>query len=135
METCIAAATLGAEILEFHAVFSRKSFGPDATSSLEINEIKEVVQAARNISEAINYPLDKSDNSRFKDLKKIFEKSLAVNKDLESGHELTFEDLEAKKPKGFGIDASKFQEVIGKRLKNNLLKWDFLNQNDIENGK
>ena len=80
METCIAAAALGAEILEFHAVFSRKSFGPDTTSSLEINEIKEVVPAARNISKAIKYPFDKGDNSSFKDLKKIFEKSLAVNK-------------------------------------------------------
>src|SRR5690606_28183556 len=34
IETCIAAAALGAEILEFHAVFSREMFGPGASSSL-----------------------------------------------------------------------------------------------------
>src|SRR5690606_25872878 len=43
IETCIAAAALGAEILEFHAVFSRKMFGPDASSSLEMAEITQLV--------------------------------------------------------------------------------------------
>ena len=43
VETCIAATALGAEILEFHAVFSRKSFGPDATSSLEMDEISKLL--------------------------------------------------------------------------------------------
>lgn len=130
-ETCIAATALGAEIIEFHAVFSRKSFGPDASSSLEIEEIKELVQAVRNISEALENPVDKSDNSRFTDLKGIFEKSLAVNKDLPKGHVLRFEDLESKKPKGRGLDASEFQSVIGKELQRDLKQWDFLTNGDI----
>ena len=60
-------------------------------------------------------------------LKSIFEKSLAVNKDLTKGHILKFEDMEAKKPKGYGIDASNFGKLIGKELKKDLNKWDFLN--------
>ena len=131
MESCIAATALGAEILEFHAVFSRKSFGPDASSSLEIEEIREMVKAVRNISKAIEHPVDKSNNSEFKDLKGIFEKSLAVNKDLSKGHIIRFEDLESKKPKGKGIDASKFQKVIGKELQRGIKQWDFLKQEDL----
>ena len=40
----IAATTLGAEILEFHAVFDRRQFGPDSKSSLEIDEIVTLVE-------------------------------------------------------------------------------------------
>ena len=130
-ETCIAATALGAEILEFHAVFDRRSFGPDATSSLEIDEIKSLVKAVRNIETSLEHPVDKSDNFRYKDLKDIFEKSLAVNKDLPAGHKLTFDDLEAKKPKGAGINASQFEKLIGKKIKNNMKQWEFLNEDFI----
>lgn len=129
--TCIAAAALGAEILEFHAVFSRNSLGPDASSSLEMEEIAELVKALRNITSALQLPVDKSDNSKFNDLKNIFEKSLAVNKDLKAGHVLQFEDLEAKKPKGFGMEASLFEEVIGRQLNRDFKKWDFLKESDL----
>jgi len=131
IETCIAAAALGAEILEFHAVFSREMFGPDASSSLEIEEIKQLVSAVKNIHQAQQHPIDKNDNSAFGELKSIFEKSLAINKSLPAGHVLTFADLESKKPKGYGITATNFQEVIGKKLKGNLEKWDFLKEEDL----
>jgi len=131
--TCIAAVALGAEILEFHAVFSRNSFGPDASSSLEITEIEQLVKAVKNIKIAMNSPVDKADNSNFNDLKNIFEKSLAVNKELPANHILTFQDLEAKKPKGYGINANQFLKVINKPLKRNMTKWEFLNVEDLKN--
>ncbi|MCP9198308.1 N-acetylneuraminate synthase family protein [Gramella sp. GC03-9] len=131
-ETCIAAITLGAEILEFHVVFSRKSFGPDASSSLQIDEIKNLVRAVRNIEVALGHPVDKSDNTIFSDLKKIFEKSLSVNKTLNTGHVLSFEDLEAKKPALIGIPASEFRQVIGKPIKRELKQWEFLNWDDLD---
>ncbi len=131
-ETCIAAAVLGAETIEFHAVFSRNSLGPDANSSLEMEEVTHLVKAVRNIETALQNPVDKGDNSKFRELKNIFEKSLAVNKDLKAGHVLMFEDLEAKKPKGFGMEASRFEEIIGKSLKNDLKQWEFLNCEDVK---
>lgn len=131
--TCIAAVALGAEIVEFHAVFDRKHFGPDAKSSLTIDEIKELVRHLKNINIALNSPVDKTDNSKFKELKTIFEKSLAVNKDLPEGHQITFDDLEAKKPKGYGVEAQFFEQIIGKKLRKSLHKWDFLNYEDLEN--
>jgi N-acetylneuraminate synthase len=128
---CIAAAALGAEILEFHAVFSRSDFGPDALSSLEMDEITQLVQSVGNISLSRKHPIDKSTNSQYAELKRIFEKSLAVNKDVPEGHLLSFEDLEAKKPKGYGIDASEFTDVIGKKTSRALKQWDFINKDDI----
>lgn len=131
IETSIAAIAFGAEILEFHVVFDKNMFGPDAKSSLTIKETKKLVKAVRRIEKAIQSPVDKKDNSQFKNLKSIFEKSLAVNKNLPENHILTFEDLEAKKPKGYGILASDFDKVIGKRINKDLEKWSFLNFEDI----
>ncbi|WP_338646035.1 N-acetylneuraminate synthase family protein [Flavobacterium sp. KS-LB2] len=131
METCIAATALGAEILEFHVVFDRQMFGPDSKSSLTIAETKDLVLAVRNIATAMSHPIDKKNTAAFTELKQIFEKSLAVNKDLPQNHLLTFYDLESKKPKGFGIDAARFQEIIGKTLNKDLKQWDFLNESDL----
>lgn len=131
VESCIAATALGAGILEFHVVFDRQLFGPDSKSSLTISETKELVIAVRNIATALSNPIDKNNTEVFSSLKQIFEKSLAVNKDLPKNHILTFEDLEAKKPKGYGVEASRFQEIIGKTLNKDLKKWDFLNETDL----
>lgn len=131
ISTGIAAVALGAEILEFHVVFHRDLFGPDAIASLTIEETKLLVEAVNEIHLANQNPINKSSNDAFKELKSIFEKSLAINKDLPSGHVITFEDLESKKPKGFGISAQNFKEVIGRKLKNNKSKWDFLNEEDL----
>jgi N-acetylneuraminate synthase len=132
IETSIVAVALGAEIIEFHAVFNKEEFGPDTTSSLTIDEIKSAVAAIRNIEKAKQNPINKEDNSEFKELKQIFEKSLAVNKDLRAGTILRFEDLEAKKPANKGIAASKFRALIGKELSRDLKQWDFINTEDIK---
>ena len=128
----IAGVALGAEVLEFHAVFDRRMFGPDAKSSLTIDEITTLVDQVRKLETTLQHPIDKSDNSQYRTLKGIFEKSLAVNKDLPAGHVITFEDLEAKKPAGHGIQASKFGEVLGKSLTRAKRRYAFLNQADLE---
>lgn len=129
--TCTAAVVLGASLLEFHAVFDRRMFGPDASSSLTIDEIKNLVDNVRFLETALANPIDKTDLTPYVELKKIFEKTLAVNKDLTKGHLLSFEDLEAKKPAQQGISASDFKKVIGRELKSDKAKWDFLEEGDL----
>lgn len=129
--TGLAAIAMGAEILEFHAVFDRRMFGPDASSSLMIDEIKQLVKGVRFLEIALNNQVDKNSSSSFFGLKQIFEKSLAVNKDLPKGHIIGFNDLETKKPANFGISASKFRSAIGKTLTRPLKKWDFLTLDDL----
>lgn len=129
--TCLAAIVLGAEVLEFHTVFDRRMFGPDASSSLTIDEIRQLVEGVRFTEEMLQHPIDKNDNSPYLKTKKIFEKSLAVNKDLPVGHQLIFEDLETKKPADQGIPASEFRQVIGKQLIRAKQQYDFLTKEDI----
>ena len=131
VSTCLAASAIGARVLEFHAVFDRRMFGPDAPSSLTIDEVAELVRGVRFIETMLNNPVNKTDNRAYTELKGIFEKSLSVNKNLPAGHTLTRDDLEAKKPAKLGIPAAEFQKVIGGTLKRDLEKWDFLNWEDI----
>ena len=130
-EACIAATALGAEILEFHVVFDKEMFGPDAKASLNFNETSKLIEAVNNIKLALNHRIDKNSNSQFSELKQIFEKSLAINKDLKKGDVIKFSDLETKKPKGYGILANEYENVIGKKLNKDLNQWDFLNYNDL----
>ena len=51
---------------------------------------------------------------------------------MDIGSVIKFEDLEAKKPKGYGIVASEFEKYIGKKLKVSKMKWDFINIEDFE---
>jgi len=132
VSTAIAAVAFGATILEFHVVFDKAMFGPDSKSSLTISEVAALVAGATDIAKALRHPVDKQNNTSFLELKQIFEKSLAINKRLEKGAIVTFEDLETKKPKGYGILASEYKTIIGKKLAISKEKWDFLNIEDFE---
>lgn len=129
---CLAAATLGANILEFHATFDKRIFGPDTSSSITIDNIKNLVKGVRQIEISKSHPIDKNDNLSFSSLKSIFEKSLALNKDLEKGQTITINDLEAKKPKNYGVNADNYQFVIGKKVNRSMKRWEFLTEKDID---
>jgi len=126
-----AAVALGAEIIEVHATFDKKMFGPDSSSSLTIDELAQLVEGIRVINEVMNNPVDKN-IAQYEEAKRMFGRSLAINKDLMKGHEIMFEDLEAKKPFGHGMHPSEYELVIGKKLRRNLKKWTFLEKEDLE---
>ena len=130
--TSVAAVALGAELLEFHAVFDRRMFGPDTSSSLTIDEITNLVADVRFIEVAQNHPITKDNLDAYRGLKSIFEKTLAVSRVLPKGHILTFEDLEAKKPAGQGIPASEYKTVIGRELTAPLEAYSFLDPSHLK---
>jgi N-acetylneuraminate synthase len=127
----LAAAAMGASILEFHVVFNKEMFGPDAKASLTIEETKKLVEGVRLIEESLDSDYSKQDVSKFNDLKVLFGKSLSVNKNLKKGTVLKISDLESKKPGDKGISAKDFQQVVGKTILVDLKQWDFLNPENI----
>ena len=78
----LAATALGADLLEFHVTFDKKSFGPDSSSSIEVNKVGELITGIRDIKECINNPVDKNKLKTNNQLKKIFSKSMSINKDI-----------------------------------------------------
>lgn len=123
----LAATALGAEILEFHVVFHKKIFGPDAKASLTIEETAELVKGVRMIETSLNSEINKNDIGHYSELKTMFGKSLCVNKDLPANHVISIDDLESKKPGNKGIPAKQIETVIGRVLKAEMKQWDFLN--------
>lgn len=127
---CLAAAALGADIFEFHAVFDKRLFGPDAVASITVDDIKKLAEGIHQIKTALQHPAEKG-RTNLQEMKNIFEKSLAVNQSLPKGSIIEFKHLEGKKPKGYGLSASAFSEVIGKQLKTDKQQWDFLQTEDL----
>ncbi|HSC52900.1 MAG TPA: N-acetylneuraminate synthase family protein [Phnomibacter sp.] len=129
---CLAAATLGAEILEFHTVFNKQMFGPDATSSLTIDEIKWLATSVAQVGVAMQPSNMKDDVLSFEALKNMFGRSIAINKNTAAGAIIRLEDLETKKPANQGIPVDAFEKVIGRKLSVEKNKWDFLQWSDFE---
>lgn len=129
---CIAAVALGADLLEFHAVFDKRMFGPDANSSLTIDEIAWLAKSAQQVKEGLQTSTLKEDASSFEEVKKMFGRSLAINKTLEKGSLLSINDLETKKPAGMGVAANQYQNIVGKKLLQNKYAGDFLQLDDVD---
>lgn len=129
----LAATALGAELVEFHVVFDKRMFGPDAKASIEIDDAKKLVEGIKQIRSSLNNSYCKDGKAdSLKDLKRIFGKSLAINKDLQQGHIITVEDLEAKKPAECGIAANEYKKVIGSVIGCDMKRWDFLTYDHIQ---
>jgi N,N'-diacetyllegionaminate synthase len=128
---CLAAASLGARLLEFHVTFDKRMSNPDAFSSLTLRQITTLVAGVRKIETALNFPVNKDANAAFSKLKSMFGKSLAVNRDLRKGEQIQCADLETKKPAGFGLSAARYQEVLGKTLTRDIAQWEFLTENHL----
>ena len=122
----LSAAAVGIDYYEGHITFNKKIFGPDTSSSLDLEQFSKVVSGIRYIEDINSNPVDKNDLSSFSKMKEIFEKSLCVNKKITKGHVLTFDDLEAKKPSGLGISAKNYKNIVGKEATQDLEKWDFI---------
>ncbi len=111
----LAAAALGAVVIEKHFTFSRLMYGSDARHSMEPREFRELAQALREVSAMLGGEVDKADASPYREMKVIFEKSIVLARALPAGTALRREDLAFKKP-GDGIPAAYYQRVLGSVL-------------------
>lgn len=109
-----AAVACGAVVIEKHLTFSRKMYGSDAANAAEPAQFKDMVSGIRAISAMHSHPVDKDDLSPFREMKKIFEKSVVSTVDILQGTMITADMLAVKKP-GNGIPPSKIGQIIGKR--------------------
>jgi N,N'-diacetyllegionaminate synthase len=110
-----AAVALGAETVEKHFTFSRLMYGSDAVNSMEPVEFRVLADTLREIRAMRAAPVDKNDLGPYREMKRIFEKSVVAARDLPAGAELAEADLAFKKP-GDGLPASRWRELVGRRL-------------------
>jgi N,N'-diacetyllegionaminate synthase len=127
----LAAATLGARVVEVHLALSRDQFGPDVAVSLTPDDLRRLVDGVAFVAEALANPLDKdAEAARLAPMRDLFTRSLALRTSLAAGSVLTAADLVAKKP-GTGIDPSRRDEVVGRRLARDLPADHVLDPSDL----
>lgn len=112
IEVPIAAVALGAKVIEKHFTLDRTLPGPDHAASLEPNELIDMVNAIRNIEQALGKAEKVPSNSESANIT-IARKSIHLIKDKMKGETLQAEDLEMLRP-GDGISPMKVKSIIGK---------------------
>lgn len=128
----IASVALGAKIVEVHAVFSKLSFGPDTSSSLEIPELKKMVEGIRFIERGINNTVDKDKVAESKlETRNLFGRSAFYSKNLDHGDIIKEGDIMMKKPGG-GLQDEDLSFFYGKKLVKKISKDDFVKFGDVE---
>lgn len=122
----------GADMLEVHAVFDRKMFGPDVCVSLTMDELALLARARDAFAVIDANPVDKEAvAAKLRPMREIFTRSLAPTRDLKRGEILSPDMLTTKKP-GTGIAPDRIAELTGKRLGRNVPKDRLLAWEDVE---
>lgn len=107
----IAAAALGAKVIEKHFTLDRRMKGPDHMASLEPDELKAMVDSVRNIELALGDGQKKPTESELKNISAA-RKSIVAKRNIKKGEVFTEENLEVKRP-GSGLSPMNWYEVIG----------------------
>ena len=130
IEVPIAAVAMGAEIIEKHFTLDRNLIGPDHKASLEPNELRDMVNAIRNIEQAISGNGIKVASSSEKKNLHIARKSIHLCRDLKKGDLITENDIIALRP-GDGICTFNWEKVLGKKIKSDSKTFTKLTWEDI----
>lgn len=112
IEVPIAAVAMGATIIEKHFTLDKSMEGPDHKASLEVDELKAMVDGIRNIEKAIGSGEKVPSNSEIKNIN-IARKSIVAKCNIKKGEIFTEQNITTKRP-GNGITPMKWFEVIGK---------------------
>ncbi|MEW6702160.1 MAG: pseudaminic acid synthase [Bacteroidota bacterium] len=124
----VAAAAIGAQIIEKHFILDKKLGGPDAAFSLEPSEFKKMVDEIRIVEKALGQAVlvlnDRIKRSR------IFSRSLFVVKDIMAGEIFTQENVRSIRP-SHGLPPKYLKEVLGRKAAKNIekgtpLSWDMI---------
>lgn len=115
IEIAIAAAALGAKVIEKHFTLNKNMDGPDHKASLEPYELKNMVKAIRNIEIALGDGIkDRTPSAKINAI--VGKKSLVAKIHIKSKEVFTEKNVCVKRP-GTGIPAKYWDFVIGKEAK------------------
>jgi N,N'-diacetyllegionaminate synthase len=124
IEVSIAAAALGASIIEKHFTINKSMIGPDHKMSLDPNELKQLVLSVRNIESSLGTDVKYPTKSELENLS-VVRKSICAIKFIKKGDTFSEENITCKRP-GFGLSPMKWDEVIGKKAGQDFLPDQFI---------
>ena len=125
----IAAAAMGACVIEKHFTLDRTLPGPDHKASLEPQELAAMVKAVRDVELARGTGI-KGPTEEEEAIKTVARRSIIAKRDIRAGDVLTENDLGVKRP-GTGIEPRYFDSVVRAKArvpiqKDQVIQWDMI---------
>ena len=112
IEASLAAAALGARVIEKHFTLDRRLPGPDHAASLEPDELSALVRGIRRIEMALGRPEKRRTPSEAANVA-VARKSIVAARPIAAGETFSDANLTAKRP-GTGMSPMRWDEVIGR---------------------
>lgn len=120
----IAAVAMGATVIEKHLTLDKTMDGPDHNASIEPHEFHQMVQAIRDLEQAMGDGIKTPSLSEIPNLE-IARKSIVAARDIAKGEAFTDENITAKRPGG-GMSPMKWNNVVGKIAQQDFCKDDYI---------
>jgi N,N'-diacetyllegionaminate synthase len=127
----LAAASLGANMIEVHVTLSREMYGTSVDAALTSEELKDLVEGVRFIETMQASPVDKNEMAKTKaHLRPVFFRSVVVRKAMKAGQRLEKAEMTTKKP-GTGISAELLNDLVGRELAKDVAADQLLREEDL----
>ena len=130
LAAAIAAAALGAAVIEKHLTLDRSLPGPDQAASLEPTEFTAMVRSIHEahvaLGDGVKMPRPDED-----DVRQVARRSLVVRRAMSAGEAIAEADIDAMRPAG-GIDPLLLDAVVGRRAARALQAGEMLLPEDLE---
>ena len=111
IEIPVAAAAMGAQVIEKHFTLDKGMPGPDHKASLEPEELKEMVRSIRNVEKALGDGIKVPTESEKKNMD-VARKSIVARCGIRKGERFSPDILTTKRP-GNGVNPMRWNEIMG----------------------
>ncbi len=112
IEIPIAAAALGAQVIEKHFTLNRELPGPDHKASLEPDELQNMVTAIRHVQQALGNGVKCPSAAELKN-REVVRKSIVAKQAIKKGEVFTVHNITVKRP-GNGLTPLRWDETLGR---------------------
>lgn len=123
-EAAVAAAALGATMIEKHFTLDRNMSGPDHKASLEPSELKAMVKAIRNVEKAMGDGVKRVTPSEQANMEAA-RKSIVAARTIQKGELFTPGNLSVKRP-GTGLTPMRWHDVLGRSAKRTFVEDELI---------
>lgn len=125
----IAAAALGASVIEKHFTLHKEMAGPDHKASLEPEELKQMAKAVRQVEIAIGDGKRRL-TAEEERIKKVVRRSIVARADIHKGTIIIEEMLDIKRP-GTGIEPKYIESVVGNVAKTTIKRDEVITRSKL----
>lgn len=130
VEMAVAATAFGAALIEKHLTLDSKKIGMDNQMATEPEEMGRMVRCCLNTHIALGNK-ERVVRQAERDQMEKMRRSIVLTRDLNAGHILADDDLDAKRP-GTGIPADELDALVGRKLVRDVKADILLERDDFE---